>query len=166
MCDSRGSNSNSSTNFMLGAIIGAALGAAAAYLLTPTTGDENRKRIATSAKKYKVKSEELLESAKSTTQEQFNSYVEKAAPLIEKAAPYVEKMSPLVREVEQKLKPYLTSAKQTGHKVEQEVEETIQQLITDTKPAPQSPLIDQKQPKTAPKTTADPKKRYFKRLRK
>ncbi len=77
------SGKNSSTsNFLLGAILGAAAGAALGILFAPAPGEENRRRLKKKLKELKVKA---------------NDAAKDFEPLVKKAKEAVE---PLVRDIE------------------------------------------------------------------
>jgi gas vesicle protein len=93
MCDSKNNNLNSGISFVAGAVLGALVGAAAVVLLNPATGQDTRKKLANTAKKYSQKGEEIVDEAletvtkvKQTSQPYIQTATEKIAPYIATAA--------------------------------------------------------------------------------
>jgi gas vesicle protein len=104
MCDKK---TESPTGFVAGALVGAVVGAVAAMLFSPTTPDDNRRKVCDAAKKYKEKGDKAFDDLKVAVE---------------------EKVEPVMTQVEQKLKPFIDQATRVEHVVE-DMSEKVQQLI-------------------------------------
>ncbi len=145
MCDNKNNNNlNTGISFVAGAVMGALVGVAAVILLNPTTGADNRKKIATSAKKYSEKGEELLDEA-----------VLSATKVKNVAHPYV-------REVVDKASPYIASATAKIKEQYATFEPEDDDVETDLGEESIQMLVDEPQDKTK-KPVAQKNKKYFKK---
>ncbi len=145
MCDNKNSNNlNTGIGFLAGAVVGALVGAAAVVLLNPTTGPENRRKIAATAKRYSEKGEELLDEAAIT-----------ATKVKEASQPYVQ-------QAVDKIGPYAASAaaKMNGQNNTQTPSDY--DFETDSAGEQIQMLVDEPQDK-AKKPTSQKNKKYFKK---
>ena len=112
MCEKKNDNT---TGFVAGAVVGALVGAVAALFLSPTSPEDNRKKLSDTAKKYKDKGNKAFDELKVNVE---------------------ERVEPVLTQVEQKLKPFIDQASRVEQVVE-DMSEKVQQLIVPESENPQ-----------------------------